>query len=520
MTPDSAVSDQPRFTWPMEPPTVEDRAWSIRYSDPVELPRLVATMAPGPRRSVLEAFIAWREQRLDEALTITGDLIERSTLDTVWAPRIYGIQAAVLGELGLTEASLTTQLDELVEARRSGDPVALASITHDLGVTYQFSDPQRAQEQFLEAIRLARGFRRAPAHVARESCAIEALAIVNLHDLAQTYDSIELPVMCPTLDDAQALAERAWPDLAHAIRALRARPLVEQGRLAQARALVPADLDPASMRDVVNAVLVVEVQALILEQEGRDEEALGLLERALEVVPPLHRSDLLRTLVTIHERRGRYAEALRASKEATTCLLALHAEESRTAVRALEVWHRTRRAEEDARIAQEMADLFRERSRQDVLTGLATRQHLLDLLAQLGDGAGHQVALLDVDSFREINETAGRGVGDAVLRDLAAQLREICRAGDTVARFGDDEFVVVRPAGSPGLLVEDLQPLLRRPATGQVPALTMSVGVVRTGEQGFFVALDQADRLTYAARRDGGACLRHADPQAPRVWPA
>jgi diguanylate cyclase (GGDEF)-like protein len=62
------------------------------------------------------------------------------------------------------------------------------------------------------------------------------------------------------------------------------------------------------------------------------------------------------------------------------------------------------------------------------------------------------VAVFDVDGFRATNETAGREVGDVILREVASAIAATVRMVDTVARLGGDEFVVVAP-GSAGLIV-------------------------------------------------------------------
>jgi len=84
----------------------------------------------------------------------------------------------------------------------------------------------------------------------------------------------------------------------------------------------------------------------------------------------------------------------------------------------------------------------------DPLTGLPNRlllterlEHALSVLARLNT----QVALLffDLDGFKDINDTLGHNVGDALLQALASRMQSALRDGDTVARFGGDEFVIL-----------------------------------------------------------------------------
>ncbi len=84
----------------------------------------------------------------------------------------------------------------------------------------------------------------------------------------------------------------------------------------------------------------------------------------------------------------------------------------------------------------------------DALTGLANRRLFHDRLEQAflsaqRSGSGFSLMLLDLDRFKEINDTLGHQTGDAVLEHLAGRLKEVSRASDTVARLGGDEFALV-----------------------------------------------------------------------------
>jgi len=84
----------------------------------------------------------------------------------------------------------------------------------------------------------------------------------------------------------------------------------------------------------------------------------------------------------------------------------------------------------------------------DPLTGLANRALLydrLDLEIELAKRArtSFGVALMDLDRFKEVNDTLGHNVGDELLREVGRRLKETVRAGDTVARLGGDEYVVL-----------------------------------------------------------------------------
>jgi diguanylate cyclase (GGDEF)-like protein len=86
----------------------------------------------------------------------------------------------------------------------------------------------------------------------------------------------------------------------------------------------------------------------------------------------------------------------------------------------------------------------------DGLTGLPNRVLLLDRLQRLLATATRYdrpfaIHYLDLDGFKEVNDTYGHAAGDAVLREVARRLESVVRDSDTVARLGGDEFVVVQP---------------------------------------------------------------------------
>ena len=88
-------------------------------------------------------------------------------------------------------------------------------------------------------------------------------------------------------------------------------------------------------------------------------------------------------------------------------------------------------------------------ARHDALTGLPNRFLLLQRIAKRADAVrqGEQTALLllDLDHFKEINDTLGHHVGDQLLQLVAARLSSVVRSGDTVGRLGGDEFAVLCP---------------------------------------------------------------------------
>jgi diguanylate cyclase (GGDEF)-like protein len=141
------------------------------------------------------------------------------------------------------------------------------------------------------------------------------------------------------------------------------------------------------------------------------------------------------------------------------------------------------------RLMHEALDRASFLSAHDQLTGLPNRTLLADRLEQALAAASHavgtQVAMfcLDLDYFKQVNDTLGHAAGDALLRMVAIRLRHCLRESDTLARLGGDEFAVIQTAashsGDAEALAARLIETVREPVVieGQQVFIGLSIGI-------------------------------------------
>jgi len=152
----------------------------------------------------------------------------------------------------------------------------------------------------------------------------------------------------------------------------------------------------------------------------------------------------------------------------------------------------------------------------DALTGLPNRLLLQDRFDQAvahAERTGSRVALMfiDLDNFKQINDTLGHATGDVLLKAVSARLRECVRETDTISRQGGDEFVLVLrdlPDGHAAVpLVAKIMARLQEPvlADGNELSTSASIGVTLYPDDGadFNTLLKNADTAMYRAKESG-----------------
>jgi diguanylate cyclase (GGDEF)-like protein/PAS domain S-box-containing protein len=138
-----------------------------------------------------------------------------------------------------------------------------------------------------------------------------------------------------------------------------------------------------------------------------------------------------------------------------------------------------------------LQDQLAELALHDQLTGLANRKLLEERLDQTLAGVIRNqravaILFLDLDGFKVVNDLCGHAVGDSVLQQVAERLRHVVRAGDTIGRYGGDEFVIIcddTDADAAQAVADRIRATVREPLKG-VPdscPISASIGVALLG---------------------------------------
>ena len=180
-------------------------------------------------------------------------------------------------------------------------------------------------------------------------------------------------------------------------------------------------------------------------------------------------------------------------------------------------------AETSARLADRMQLL----ARTDVVTGLYNRaglnHHLVERLMRLPPGRKVGLFWLDLDRFKEVNDTLGHPVGDRVLSEIATRLRSCSPADSILSRFGGDEFIIVCETEGRAdlermateLLLEIVRPIR---IDGDRLEIHSSVGIACMPDDGHDIdtLMQSADLALYRSKVDGRNRFSFFDPSMTR----
>ena len=170
----------------------------------------------------------------------------------------------------------------------------------------------------------------------------------------------------------------------------------------------------------------------------------------------------------------------------------------------------------ESEIKLELAQRIEYLAYHDGLTGLPNRSMFSKLLAQsISESRRYDrhlaVAFLDLDRFKQINDTLGHEAGDQLLKEVAARLRTCVRDSDTVARLGGDEFVLLLPALDDGkyaaTVAQKILAVIAGPFTliGHEFRITTSIGISTYPQDGLDeqTLTKNADIAMYQAKAEG-----------------
>ena len=188
-----------------------------------------------------------------------------------------------------------------------------------------------------------------------------------------------------------------------------------------------------------------------------------------------------------------------------------------TAKRDAEIYHlRNEELLNEIDERKKAEEALRELAMTDPLTGLFNRRHFFSVAEYLLAEATRykhplSVMILDIDFFKQVNDSYGHAVGDEAIKLLAATIKSIIRASDVAARFGGDEFVILMPETDTEKAIKAAQRLQfslakRTIATSQKHFnFTLSIGSAGISEEvnTIDMLLEFADRALYVAKQGG-----------------
>jgi diguanylate cyclase (GGDEF)-like protein len=181
-----------------------------------------------------------------------------------------------------------------------------------------------------------------------------------------------------------------------------------------------------------------------------------------------------------------------------------------------------RRADEIGTLASNfdaMLDLLSEKTRAlsemaatDELTGIPNRRSILEVLGRESARARRYaeplaVLMIDIDHFKEVNDTHGHAAGDVVLKGVASTLHSTVRDSDFAGRYGGEEFLAILPHQDERGALIAAERIRRRIADSEMGPdrlkVTVSIGIGTMAADGVDAMLSRADRAMYAAKAAG-----------------
>jgi len=452
-----------------------------------------------------------REACEDAAAAMTLFEMAGDTELAIDAASLGAAHASRLGNVSLASELATKSILGLDSVN---DDRLRMEITNRLGIfCYYYLDYDRAVEQFefslAAAERLDDGER-----ICRELYNIADALLLASHQQQMSHAGIDND----RLERAEAVARRllreetaaAYPRLGNY--RLLAEVLCDLGRAEDGLQVLegfPVEADAITSETQCTDLAWVEARCLRLT--GRVEEALAAARRDVRIIEVSgDEHDLMLALdekAACEEAAGDLQSALEDAREVRRHIWQIHQRQTRQLVQ--QVWARVDIEREHRDLQTQAAEATRS-AEQDALTGIGNRRLLERFLC--GEEARQtEVAwiIADIDSFKEINDTFGHDVGDAVLRQLGSLLSSKTRSGQLAIRYGGDEFVIAMSgadlAGAHGFAERLRLAISGLDWTTVAPGLrvTASLGVACGPAKAWQATLTAADGRLLAAKRRG-----------------
>lgn len=270
-------------------------------------------------------------------------------------------------------------------------------------------------------------------------------------------------------------------------------------------------------------------------QLGHNEKALNLLKEGLEIAYQLGAqqiiSDIHHNLNQVYKSLGDYRSALDHFEKYFSLQKKIFDTESDRRLKTIEIVHQVEFAQKNAEIYQlrngELQKVIEEQKKaqqelehlatHDPLTGLINRRHFIELASQAIEQARRykrpfSVIMIDIDHFKNINDTFGHNAGDQILVEAARCMRGVLRKADIFSRFGGDEFVLFLPETSKEgarRLSERLRAAVAQRTEmveGISMPITVSIGLTSHLSESKYkidTLLQEADKALYTSKQGG-----------------
>jgi diguanylate cyclase (GGDEF)-like protein len=507
------------------------------------------TSAAHAEALLLEGQHLWRLGRFEDAAVVAREAVQlwQQLGESAGQADALCLQAVAYTELGLHEEGLKSATAAFELARHQGLSRQATLALNRIGVCHErLGDPAQGERFLLQALSRAR----------EERDFLDTLSALN-NLTANTIAAYHLYTRRTENDAAHQALHRARHYGGQALSMARREgnpyaEIVTQGNLAEVHSLA-GDFEQAD-RLLVEAIAkaaahgfrAVEMRSRhnlgeLRLLQGRHEEALEVLQAVLDDLRRNgdHETTRMRAhsaLYRAYKSLGRFEPALahceayyaiemqrsamQAQAQARLMVNRIEMEQALLmADRALmdAARHRVKASELEAekRALEARSEAMHRDAHEDPLTGLHNRRRVdqdLPRLIEQARAEGHplQVAVLDVDRFKHVNDQFGHAVGDEVLRAVADILQERLRARDLAARLGGEEFVVVLVDSSPASsfdICERLRAAVEHHEWSELAKglqVTVSIGIADAGnslapEQ----VLQRADEALYRAKHDG-----------------